>query len=74
LCLDDSDGNRIAVLREDTCHAALAANKTHSHSQNLTPTSIGQRPSLSVSLFTSTTIGRGCFSRLFQTRERASHC
>jgi len=43
LRLDHGYGNRIPVVRKDARHAALAANDSHRHSQNLTPTSIGRR-------------------------------
>ena len=43
-CLDHGDWGGYPVFREDTCHAALAANKTHCHLSNLAPTSIGRHP------------------------------
>ena len=80
LCLDHGDRDRFPVFRKDTCHAALAANKTHRHLQNSALTTIGQRlntqnlfhrpdydwPGLSWACFHAT-------SRDYQTRERASH-
>jgi hypothetical protein len=51
LCLDHSYGDGITLFREDTRHAALAANKTHCHLINLASTAIGRRQSKTVSMY-----------------------